>query len=439
MNVATKHPDVTLARMYEWRLIKDCLEGEFVFKQGGERYLPKPTGFNAQGDKGEQAYAAYVARAQFPGLLAPSVSAMLGIIHGQEIVIEKPDGLDYLDDDADGNGLPLAAFHKRITRELLTAGAYGVLVDMDIKGGLPRLVGYVREALINWDADWFVLDETTVEREGFNWNVVEQYRVLSLEKTYIAKRHKGEVVEDLAINGRGGAALTRIPFTVGNAADLSSRIISPPLIGVANAAKAIYQLSADHRLQLYMTGQETLVTINAEAPELVGAGVVVELQGGPDASPDMKYVSPSCVGIEAHERAMQANREAAVMAGARLIEQASGGVESGEAKRLRYASETATLTSIAQSSCAILERALKDAAMIAGLPEDDIVVTPPKDLIDRSMSPQDFAALHGVYVSGGMSWETFYENGLRGGIFPNSRTSTEEEQLLDGLAGEEIT
>jgi hypothetical protein len=52
--------------------------------------------------------------------------------------------------------------------------------------------------------------------------------------------------------------------------------------------------------------------------------------------------------------------------------------------------------------------------------------------MDRTMSPQDFAALFGVYVQGGMSWQTFFENGQRGGIFSTETTADAEQALLDG-------
>jgi hypothetical protein len=149
-------------------------------------------------------------------------------------------------------------------------------------------------------------------------------------------------------------------------------------------------------------------------------------------TPDLKYVSPTCAGIEAHDAAMQRQREAAMQAGARLFEQTPQGAESGEAKRLRYASETATLVSVAQSSCMLLERSLRNIAMIKGLPEDEIIVEAPTDLMDRTMSPQDFAALFGVYTQGGMSWPTFFANGQKGGIFSPETTAEEEAALLDG-------
>lgn len=431
--VSTLHPAMSGIRRAEWQLMRDCMDGEGAIKARGSEYLEAPSGYAAMADGGVAAYNAYRARAQFPEMLAPSVAAMIGIIHGQEIVPVLPDGLAYLYENCDGQGLPLEAFHRRITRELLVIGGYAVLTDAPESGGDPYLVGFSRDRLINWDTDWFVLDESRPARDGFAWKQLERYRVMLLEPygfvpyMYLPNSPTGE---ELTVRARGGGFLPRVPFAVGNALDLSPRIEAPPLIGVARAALAYYQLSADYRLQLYMSGQETLVAIDGPAPSAVGAGVVHEMRGAVGQTPDLKYVSPTCAGIEAHKVAMDMQREAAVMAGARLFEAAVAN-ESGDAKRLRYASESATLMSIAQSSCLLLERALRNAAMIAGLPEDDIVVPVPTDLMDRTMSPQDFAALFGVYREGGMSWETYFANGQKGGIFSVDDTAETEGARLN--------
>lgn len=431
--VSTLHPAMSGIRRAEWQLMRDCMDGEGAIKGRAVEYLACPSGFKTQADGGVAAYSAYLNRAQFPEMLAPSVAAMIGIIHGQEIVAELPPALEYLYENADGEGLPLEAFHRRITRELLVIGGYAVLTDAPEGGGDPYLSGFSRDRLINWDTDWFVLDESRPARDGFVWKQIERYRVMLLEPygfvpyIYLPDSLTGE---EIVVRARGGGFLPRIPFAVGNALDLSPRIEAPPLIGVARAALAMYQLSADYRHQLYMSGQETLVAIDGPAPAAVGAGVVHQMMGTPTNKPDLKYVSPTCSGIEAHERGMQMQREAAVMAGARLFENAVA-QESGEAKKLRYASETATLMSIAQSSCLLLERALKNAAMIAGLPEDDIVVPVPTDLMDRTMSATDFAALFGVYDAGGMSWDTFFANGQRGGVFSPEDTAETEAAKLD--------
>lgn len=440
-DVRIPHPSLSAERRAEWYLMRDAMDGEALMKSRAEVYLPKPDGFKNNPAIENTLYHRYKSYATFPNILAPTVAAMIGIIHAKEIKVDIPDAMMYLWEDADGNGLPLEAFHRRITRELLVIGAYGVLADAPRDGGNPYLVGYRRDKLINWDHDWWVLDETAMKRDGFVWEQVERYMVLGFgDRGYLPLLldEYGNLIEEIEVKARGGGVLPRIPFTVATAVDLSPRIEAPPLIGVANAALAMYQLSADYRWQLYMSGQETLVAINGDGPERVGAGVVHVMHGGEGLTPDLRYVSPTCSGIEAHRIAMQEQATMAQHAGARLVD-TSRAQESGEARRLRFASETATLTSIAINSCALLERSLRNVAMLMGLGETaeaNIVVHPPQDLLDGTITPQDAEALARIWQSGGMSWDTYYANLQRGGIASPERSAEEEFRLIEGQPNE---
>jgi hypothetical protein len=284
------------------------------------------------------------------------------------------------------------------------------------------------------------VDESRMIRRGFVWEQLEQYRVLGMDEggfyTPFLYDALGNM-QPVEVKGRGGRNLPRIPFAVGNAMDLSPRVEAPPLIGVAKAAIGYYWKSADQELSLYMGANPTLVAINGEAPEIVGAGVVHSMFGTETQTPDLKYVEASNSGIQERRAEMEAEQQKAVMAGARLFEQTAQGSESGEAKRLRFASETATLVSIAQNSCLLLERSLRNIAMLIGAPEDGINVTPPADLMDRKLSPQEFAAIFGVYAQGGMSWETYFENGQRGGVFSPDLTADDEYKRIDNPGSSE--
>lgn len=437
-SVNNKHPDLTASRLAEWRLLRDAMEGARAVKDGGERYLPMPSGFKAMPDGGKAAYQdAYKMRAIVPEILAPSISAMIGIIHSKETQINLPESMARIWEDADGNGMPLEAFHRRITRYLLWLGRYGVLTTAPADGGDPFLVGYSGDAIINWDRDFYVLDESGVVRSGFDWKENPRFRVLELvDGVYVSTVYEGEPLRAILESrpeARGGRGLEYVPFSVGNARDISTDLEAPPLVGVANAVIDAYQLSADWRWQLYMSGQETLVAFNVDdAPGMVGAGAIITMNGSADgATPDLRYVSPSCSGIDAHERAIQKQMDAAVMAGARMFDRAQG-QESGEARRLRFASETANLMSVAQVSAGLLERGLRNVARMSGIDDvSDIVVAPPKDLLDSTMTPMEFAQLFAVYTQGGMSWETFYERGQSGGIFSNERDAEQEYALLE--------
>jgi hypothetical protein len=448
--VSTLHPDITLERSDEWRLMRDTYAGQEQVKYAvkaprlssgaavtsrGEVYLPRPSGFAAMKDGGAAAYAAYKGRAMLPEYVAPTVAAMVGIVHGREAQIELPPPMAFFEEDMDGLGTPREIFHQRITRNLLLMGRYGVLADAPSDGGNPYLRGYGAEAIINWDGnEFFVLDESHMQRDGFAWSHVERHRVLSLvDGRYTVQIYTaGQPEDEFQPVTRGRLPIDMVPFVVATAKDLTPEVETPPLIGVAQAAIASYQLSADYRHQLYMSGQETLVAINGDAPQAVGAGVVHTMKGSSDLVPDLKYVSPTCSGIEAHRVALEEQRRAAMEAGARMF-QSGNQQESGEARRMRFASEMANLQSIANMSAALLEAGLRHAANFMGLDPEGVVVRPPTDLLDRSMTPQEMAALFGIYREGGMSWETYYENGQRGGIMSSERSADEEFALVDGL------
>jgi hypothetical protein len=435
------HPEYDADIQAEWRLMRDAYRGEIAIKRASEKYLPMPSAYKYHplgAGAGEQMYNAYKARARFPEIVSASVRGMVGIAHGQEWQIEMPSALMPLWENSDGKGLPLEALSKRITTELLITGRYAVLADAPTDGGDIYLVGYRAENLVNWseDDDFYILQEIVNVRNGFDWDQVTKTRVLELiDGRYIQKVYMdGVLVEEYEPRARGGSALEMIPITVGGAMDLDLTPDTPPLIGVSRASIAHYQLNADYRLALYMSGQETLMLHNVEdPPKAVGAGVVVSLQAA-DGAKDTRaeYVGPSGVGIDAHVTAMDRENQAAVKSGAQLFDNSPRGQESGEARRLRFSAETATLSSIVGSSALILERSLKQAAIMAGANPDEVVVKAPDNLLEGRLDPQEITALVQSWTGGAISYQTLYENLQRGRIASPERTADEEGALLDG-------
>ena len=439
MAVDNKIRDYT-DRIDEWQMMRDCARGATAVAGRGVAYLPMPSGFRAQADAGATMFGAYAMRAQFPDLLAPTLRGMVGVIHRTEAQIEGLDEgkpLSYLWERATLDGLTLEAMHRRITGEVLLMGRYGLLTDVSDAGGEPYLAGYSTESLINWSdqRNFYVLDESGARREDFEWVDFNRYRVLELiDGKYTAEIYDGR--GDTAGKGKiepatkGGKKLPEIPFVVIGPRDLTVQPDEPPLIGVARASLALYRLDADYRHQLFSTGQETWVTINAENPGLVGSGVQVSLMGQPGLTPDAKYVSPTGKGIEAHRTAIRDERDNAVASGASLFDGEPTGQESGKSKELRLGAQRATLTSIAQASAAGLERALRYAAMFVGQDPNEIVVRPNLQFVDQVMNPLDAANLVKVWQAGAISKQTLYENLQRGEVASSERTFDEEEELI---------
>ncbi|MDP9590592.1 UNVERIFIED_ORG: hypothetical protein J2W19_003156 [Shinella zoogloeoides] len=437
--VDTKHP-AYVERSEEWLIMRDTAGGEKQVKAASTTYLPQPSGFKAQADGGRALYEAYQKRAQFPEIVLPTIHGMVGVIHRTEAQIEMPEAMQPLWEKATKDGLPLEALHRRITAELLTTGRYALLADAATEGSdLPWIAGYTAEALINWadDRSLFVLDESGLKREGFRWEPEQRFRVLEMKDgTYTVQTYSGTERtpgDEVMPAGRGNAKLAEIPFVVIGARDLSLAPELPPLLGVGRSAVALYQLSADYRWQLFMTGQETLVVINGDAPSAVGAGAVIAIKQGDNVgTPDVKYVGPAGTGIAAHRVAIQDERQNAAQSGARLFNSAeSKTAESGDALRIRFAAETATLTSIALASAQGLEKALRHVAVMIGQSPDAVTVKPNLSFVDATLTPEQAASLVSLWQNSAIAYETLYENLQRGEITSAERTFEDELKLID--------
>lgn len=449
MAVDAKHPDYAFWDPI-WKQMRATELGEEAVKEQKEIWLPKPDGFTAQLDQGRRMYDAYLARAQFPDIIQPTLQGMVGVIHRVEAQIEgleEGSPLAYLwERCTKDDRVPLEVFHRRITAEILLMGRYEILVDVSSEGdGQPYFVGYNTEQLTNWsdnDLSLFVLNESRQVQGGeghdeFEWRDETRHRVLRLvdgvytQQVYLQddvnNTGEADLVEPVA---QGGKRLEEIPFVVVGPREITTRVIDPPpLKGVSGASLAIFRLDADYRHQLFNSGQETFVIIGGEqgfTPPVLGSGVVITLPEGSDA----KYAGPSGVGIASHRTAIIDARQDAVAAGVKLFD-TQAKAESGEALRLRAAAQTATLTTISQCSAAALEKALRYAAMFVGQDPNEIIVKPNLRFVDTTIDPAKAESLVRIWQSGAMAKETLYENLQRGEIASSERTFEEEQALID--------
>lgn len=440
-------------RQPEWRICRDAFRGETQIKLRDSwsgavvsmdtPYLPIPDGFRFFPDNTirARAYHQYKLRARFPEILAPTIMGMVGIIHRSESNIQLPASMEPLWERSTRDKLPLEALHRRITTELLITGRYGLLAGAKSNpepGDLPFLTGYTAEEILNWDEDnldLFVLDESGYYRDGFSWKEEFKYRVLYLDDQgrYVAEMHDqtGGIDRVVMPTARGGQFMTQIPFTIIGARDLSLNPETPPLIGVARSCVAQYQLNADYRWQLFMSGQETAVIINNDPPEAVGAGVILKLESEGDLQADFKYVGPSCKGIQAHKEAIGEEQKTAMQAAGAMFDTRQPANESGDARRLRYAAQTATLVTVSMSSAQGLERALRSIAVMMGENPEEVTVTPDLNFVNTALTPQEVLQVIEGWQNGGYSYETMYERLRRGDAVSAERAPDDELRLMD--------
>lgn len=447
-NIRTTHPKY--AEFIEsWTMMRDCVAGEEDVKAHGERYLPMKSGMRVISDPTEQlkAYQSYQLRAEFPELLAPTILGSSGLLHMKEPTIELPPQMEYLREDATRDGRSLEAFRKELTNEILTTGRYGILPGVNPDGTF-YLAGYTAETIINWDTkdgkpNYVVLDESDMVRDPITntWAKKEMFLELMIDEngSYVANRYDGDVQVEVgtpALTARR-EALKEIPFVFVNVTNQLPNPDDIPLYGLARISIRIYRMDADYTHSLHMTSEPTpwvsgyddpkKAIEQGAAPRSIGASTIWILPKGAQAG-FLEFNGP---GLNAQAAAITAALERATIFGAQILSEQGQAAESGESRRLRLRSQQSILATINTNNCAALEKALRNIAVWMGLDPTTVSVTPPDDLIDYTLSPQEITALVSGWQSGAYSKATLFFNLHRAGVTPPDRTFEEEEGLIE--------
>lgn len=433
-----------------WQLMRDTFAGEDDVKKAGEKYLPMKSGIAAiQSQQVKQAaYNMYRTRAEVPELVAPTVRGAVGVMLGEPAEIELPAQMEHLRERATLDGLGLEALHRRMAIEVMTTGRYGLLAG--IADGVPHLSGYVAESIVSWDGDDYIsLNETGLvrNRDTGDWDEVEKYRVLTLEDgRFVArvwvKGTSGWTVDDEAeAADPRGRALDFIPFVFVGTNDLTPAPDDVPLYGLGKLVIRVYRLDADYVWGLHMTSEPTPWVNgfsdpeNQTVPTTIGSAKLWVLPEGAEAG----YLEFSGPGLSAQKSAIDDSMDRAAQFGAQVI-QMGASAESGEALKLRAASQTATLTTIAQTTASGLEQALRNIAVWIGANPDDVTVTPNLEFFDRTLTPDEARAIWEGWLAGVYDWRVALDRLKRGNWVDEDADPDEIEARLklEGTLGDDL-
>lgn len=398
----------------DWELMSDSFVGQRKVKDKGTTYLPATPGQVLDGmqtnQPGWKNYVGYRERAVFPDFVSSAVEALLGIMHHKPATIELPESMEGLRENATIKGNSLQLLLRTINEHQLTTGRICLISDIPDTapvGVLPYIAWYKAKDLLNWDdstrddqarqeLNLIVLDESKNVREGLKWKWKKKARVLTLNglgnepdrnlyEMAVVDSDSGNISlegMDLIAPSVAGRTLDKLPAVVINARDIVADPDDPPLLGLANLGMTVYRAEADYRQNLFMQGQETLVIIGgAEEDVRAGAGAVVNIPQGGDA----KYVGVSAKGLKEMREALINDRKIAGEAGGKLLDTTGGGVESGEALRIRVTARTASLNQIATTGAEGLQTILRIIAEWIGAKPEDVKVTANLDFADDSL------------------------------------------------------
>lgn len=420
MAVTDKHPQY-IAAQKSWLIMRDAVAGEEQIKQEQTKYLAKSAGMieaEKQGDTTGEIYKAYLSRAQYPLWVQDSLRTMIGLVSKLEpnIVIESS-LLKGLIDNATNDGFGLKQLFIRICLELLVLGRCGLMVDVDDKS-VPYFALYDALSIINWkensiggrkDLKLLVLEEQFDNSEDeFGHDTKTVHRVLSMIEGALSVRLFDGSSEVDKTPTLGGNQLSFTPFVFCGTTDNSPDVGTVPLLTMAKAALKHYQLSADYFQSLHHTAhpQPWINGIdNDDDPDISVTGVMAvwSLPGESECG----YLEISGSGIELTKQEMDSQKNAALEAGAKVVD--TNTQESGEARRARQDDQHASLHSIVMCAAAAIEQAIKYAAQWLKLDPSKNAFTVEPEFIVQKYDINLAKQLYEGAISGKNSFQTYWE------------------------------
>jgi hypothetical protein len=464
--VSTLHAEYkTLAP--QWERCRDCIAGSDAVKSKTTKYLPMLDSHRLNLDK----YKEYLMRALFYNAVGRTVQGLAGGIFQKAPSIESFTALEDTK-DITLTGEPIDLFALKTTKEYLTTGRYGILIDMS--GELatkprPYWCGYRSEDILNWRFErmggdqelcFVVLREIVDEpdpKDEFTINQITQFRVLRLTNgIYTQQLYKeipkenvstissgtdGDPLKNINSNRklevepqevvtplRRGIPLNFIPFS------LPWGMIAPPLIDLVDVNLSHYRGSAQlkhglHYVALptpWVSGQVS----NTNKPLAIGSGTAWVL--GKDGQAGMLEFTGK--GLGAIRQDLQDMQNMMATLGARLLEPPPRYAETALSVSMRHSSDYATLRTLAQIVEQQLTWALKVHTWWLG--SEELVANMPanvelnKVFYDQSMTADELRALLLALQSASISYETFYARLSNTGWMREGVSPDEEKKAI---------
>jgi len=437
-NSADVHPHYT-ETIVPIETVRDCVEGSWRIKREKYTYLPHPSQVDTSSKEQQARYDMYIKGAEFDNYPALSLRAWLGKMRVSNTTTDLPERLNYLIQNADGDGTPLLSALESCasnifqTKYHVLVADYQGLSDIDIsqltKADAEKLAPratikqYTREALVDWNYrrinGVMQLSYVKLRETGYEFNPETNVRDPIESFLTLALDEEGNYYQYKEVDGEGGE---RDYVTIGgsNLKWLPVEIVSDEELPVGDLPQGMgmlypicesalyrYRVSADYKEAMrYLVpttftkgwkqgDKEIFVEVNGREQMAWGPGCANNLPN--EVEVDIKSVNTE---LEGFERYFEANSKKV---------KALGGVFKDGMQQQRTATEAdidateqnAMLESIASQLEYAWKRMVAYCGMFEGLfqPDavesalDQIVIDLPRDFATPKLSVEEVRVL----------------------------------------------
>ena len=462
------------------KTVRDCVEGEPAIKRGKTTYLKHPNMIDSTSPQQVARYAAYLDGAEFDEYPATTLASMLGQMSEGEIQVELPDRLAKLEQDIDGDGMPLSGAVEIIYSNVLQVKFHILLAEFkglanvdiesvsiaDVNEQNPRAVVkmYNRESLIDWEyrrvngrqqLTLMVLVEESIERtDNFTRIPVKSYLICALddEGNYYQQKYveSGKTInkdgERVYIRDPSGNFLKWIPAEIIIDEEWPAGTLPRRpgfLYPTCQMALYRYRMSADYKEALrfmqpttFTKGwtegdKELFEDLNKRDYIAFGAGVSNNL-------PNQVEVEIKGLGVESepYERYFDNNEKRSRAVGAIINDPSQGADVTATKSVIDNKNSTAVMNMIVKNTESSLKRVILYCGMFEGLwPQenieaslDQITLTLPREFVSVTMSSDEVNSIVAAYNSRLISKAEAIRKFVAGGF-----TIGDAEQIMDEL------
>lgn len=409
-----------------WTTQIDSFEGQPRIKDGGETYLPMPSGKIPDKVNDARAvsdyYSAYKQRAVFPEILQEAVDSMVGQVFEDFGIVELPEALKYLLKTTSASGEGLNTTMRFTLQRQLVTGRILALWKIDVNTSTPKIVFYDALSICDWHTDAtgnliaIVLDESGNQYIDGKWEWVKNYRVIGIDGNLNYYNAQVKDTSSFDFSKPPGAVYDtihrmpyrgEIPGVIFNSTTLGGTCEKPITYKITSACLSAYMNSADYEQSLHITAQPTFYALNAKVDEgqklCLGSACSLSVDN-PEASPEIGFLEITGVGLEALDKSIETHKQDA----RKNIELIENAAEAGVALNTRLAVKTASLQNVALTLEQGWQKLLDIAAKWMKTDATQIRVKVKTDFRKDTILPQDLVQLAALIATGQYSKKDFY-------------------------------
>lgn len=390
---------------------RDVISGQDVIKKKGEKYLPRLSG------QTDDAYKQYKTRALFFSIGAKSLQALVGMASLKDPKITSSDDMKSLYFNFD-ESISFIQTYTKMCHEVLLQNQSGAMVEWPKNGGNAYIIVFESESLINWDYDdndnlIMVMIREAVYRKSDKYarTLVIRQRELSLDGNgdYIQLIYEDNVLVDTIKPKVAGKPLKEIPFVPFHSKGIGFTDEPPLLLDIANINISHYMTSADLEHGRHFTGLPTpiITGANSDTALHIGSNQFIVL---PDKNANAKYLEFTGQGLKSLETALAEKQSMLASLSARLLDNSSKGSEATDAVKLRYLSETASLTTVVKTINVVLNMLYNIIATSLLENPNSVSIRLDTDFLGSTMTAAEMTALFNGYLGGAMDIDTLVYN-----------------------------